>query len=121
MTKAPRPPKEKTPETQEPPQPVFDIHAKELPEWIDQKAFRSGGYPHKRKLKRKPYDKELHRLQIELLKMLDWVKRANGIISAMWRTCRRAAKSRCSTAPGTIAPASSACSASAPPNRRTLS
>lgn len=78
MTKAPKPQKTAKavkPAPKDPPKPVFDIHAEELPDWIDQKAFHSGGYPHKRKLKRKPYEKELHRLQIELLKMLDWVKR----------------------------------------------
>jgi polyphosphate kinase len=54
--------------------PVFDIQAKDLPDRIEVAAFRSGGYPYDKKLKRKLYDKEIEPLQIELLKMLAWVK-----------------------------------------------
>ncbi len=53
----------------------FNIEAEKLPEWVERKAFGSGGYPHKHKMKPKLYDKELWTLQVELLKLLDWVKR----------------------------------------------
>lgn len=53
---------------------AFDIDASDLPEAIDRAALRSGGYPYGKKLKRKTYAKELHRLQIELLKLQDWVQ-----------------------------------------------
>lgn len=52
----------------------FDIADPALPVEIDEGAFRSGGYPYDKKMKRKRYDKELLGLQIELLKLQNWVK-----------------------------------------------
>lgn len=52
----------------------FDIEAKQLPDAIEAAAFGSGGYPYDRKYKRKSYEKELVPLQIELLKLLGWVR-----------------------------------------------
>ena len=53
---------------------AFAIAAPDLPKEIDKAALGSGGYPYDAKLKRKTYAKDLHRLQIELLKLLDWVE-----------------------------------------------
>ena len=53
---------------------AFAIEAPDLPKEIDRAALTSGGYPYGEKLKRKPYAKDLRRLQIELLKLLDWVE-----------------------------------------------
>jgi polyphosphate kinase 2 len=53
---------------------AFDIEAPELPEAIRKAAFGSGGYPYDKAMKRKPYEKELEALQIELLKLQNWVK-----------------------------------------------
>ena len=53
---------------------AFAIDAPDLPKAIDKAALTSGGYPYDGKLKRKAYAKELRRLQIELLKLLDWVE-----------------------------------------------
>ncbi|MCB1545313.1 MAG: polyphosphate kinase 2 [Rhodoblastus sp.] len=53
---------------------AFAIDAPDLPKAIDKAALTSGGYPYDKKLKRKAYAKELRRLQIELLKLLDWVE-----------------------------------------------
>jgi polyphosphate kinase len=52
----------------------FKIEDKALPECIEKAAYGSGGYLYDDKLKRKTYDKQIARLQIELLKMLAWVK-----------------------------------------------
>ncbi len=52
----------------------FAIEAPDLPKQIDEAALRSGGYPYRKKLKRKPYARDLKRLQIELLKLQDWVQ-----------------------------------------------
>jgi polyphosphate kinase len=52
----------------------FDITTVDLPKSIDKAAFGSGDYPYDKKLKRKRYDKEMDALQIELQKMLAWVK-----------------------------------------------
>ncbi len=53
---------------------TFAIDAPRLPVEIDAVALRSGGYPYGRKLKREAYTKELRLLQIELLKLQDWVQ-----------------------------------------------
>jgi polyphosphate kinase 2 len=50
----------------------FDVPS--LPKWIDKAALRSGAYPYDDKMKRKAYDRELRLAQIELLKLLSWVK-----------------------------------------------
>lgn len=52
----------------------FRIGMDKLPDWIDDRALRSGGYPYDRKLPVKRYDAELRALQIELVKLLNWVK-----------------------------------------------
>lgn len=52
----------------------IDIKAKRLPAAIEAAAFGSGNYPYAKKLKRKLYDSQIGALQIELLKMLAWVR-----------------------------------------------
>jgi polyphosphate kinase 2 len=56
---------------------TFDIEAPELPKKIAQAAFESGGYPYPDRMKRKRYEKELLPLQIELQKLLSWVRENN--------------------------------------------
>ncbi|MDE2364619.1 MAG: polyphosphate kinase 2 [Hyphomicrobiales bacterium] len=53
---------------------AFAIDAPDLPPAIDKAALRSGGYPYDKRMKRKPYAKTLRSLQIELLKLQDWVQ-----------------------------------------------
>jgi polyphosphate kinase len=57
---------------------LFDIKAGELPAAIDEAAFGSGDYPYDRKMKRKRYEPELEALQIELLKLQNWVKESGA-------------------------------------------
>ena len=52
--------------------PAFDIEAETLPSEIVDSAFRSGDYPHGKRMKRKRYEKELAPLQIELQKLKSW-------------------------------------------------
>jgi polyphosphate kinase len=47
----------------------FDLDDPELPREIDAAALTSGGFPYHEKLGRKPDEKELQRLQIELIKL----------------------------------------------------
>ena len=54
--------------------PKFSLQDKELPPEIEERAFTSGGYPYDKRLKRKKYEKELRRLQIELLKVQNWAR-----------------------------------------------
>jgi polyphosphate kinase len=53
---------------------TFDITAPDLPKAIEKAAFSCGDYPYDKKYKRKRYDKEMEALQIELQKMLAWIK-----------------------------------------------
>jgi len=48
---------------------AFDLDDPELAPEIDAGALTSGGFPYHEKLGRKPYDQELERLQIELIKL----------------------------------------------------
>jgi len=55
----------------------FDLDDPKLPDAIEKAALGSGGYPYDKRLKRNPYERELGRLQSELLKLQDHV-RAKG-------------------------------------------
>ena len=52
---------------------AFKIDDEELAPEIEAAAFRSGRYPHAEEMKKKPYERELEALQIELLKAKDWI------------------------------------------------
>lgn len=52
----------------------FRVDAPELSPLIEERAYASGGYPYADRPKRKSYEKDLHGLQIELLKLQEWVK-----------------------------------------------
>ncbi len=54
----------------------FSVDAPELPEIIGARAYGSGNYPYTDRPKRKVYEEELRALQIELLKVQEWVKKA---------------------------------------------
>lgn len=58
-----------------PSRPAFDIEAETLPAAIVDAAIHSGDYPYSKPMKRKRYARELEPLQIELLKLLDWVRK----------------------------------------------
>ncbi|MFN0262382.1 polyphosphate kinase 2 [Tepidamorphus sp. 3E244] len=47
----------------------FDIDDPELPAWVEEDAFESGGYPYDERMKRKKYNKKLVQLHIELMKL----------------------------------------------------
>lgn len=57
------------------PEPAFDIEADAPPRSIVDASFRSGDFPYGKRMKRKRYARELGPLQIELLKLLDWVRK----------------------------------------------
>ncbi len=54
----------------------FDIRTCELPGEVEERALASGSYPYDKKLKTERYEEELHLLQIELVKMQDWLKKS---------------------------------------------
>ncbi|WOI54545.1 polyphosphate kinase 2 [Parvularcula sp. LCG005] len=51
----------------------FDIDDPVLPDWLDDTALQSGGYPYDNKIKKKIYAKELEKLQVELVKVQYWL------------------------------------------------
>lgn len=52
----------------------FDIDDPTLPDWIDDQALSSGDYPYDDKLNRDKYEKQLEKLQMELVKMQFWMQ-----------------------------------------------
>jgi len=55
----------------------FDIEASDLPDAIEEAALASGDYPYDAKMDDDEYEEKLRDLQIELLRMQDWI-RTNG-------------------------------------------
>ncbi|WP_371348498.1 polyphosphate kinase 2 [Ancylobacter sp. IITR112] len=53
---------------------AFSVEAPDMPAIIAERAYSSGFYPYSDRPKRKTYEAELHALQIELLKLQEWVK-----------------------------------------------
>lgn len=47
----------------------FDLDDPKLPAWVEQRALKSGGYPHADTIKDKFYEEDLTALQIELVKL----------------------------------------------------
>lgn len=54
----------------------YDIRVEKLSDEIEDAALESGGHPYNKKLKTGDYENELHLLQIELVKMQDWMKKS---------------------------------------------
>jgi polyphosphate kinase 2 len=55
---------------------IFPINVDELPKHIKQAALGSGNFPYDKLLGKREYQAQLYELQIELVKMLDWIKRS---------------------------------------------
>jgi polyphosphate kinase 2 len=47
----------------------FDLEDPQLPEWVERRALKSGGYPYDAEMKDKAYKRELELLQVELAKL----------------------------------------------------
>jgi polyphosphate kinase 2 len=63
---------------------VFDIDAVALPKWIDDNALQSGGFPYDKKLDEDTFEKELERLQIELVKVQFWMQKTGKRVMALF-------------------------------------
>ncbi len=55
----------------------FDLDNPQLPDWIANEAFGSGGYEYDKKLKRSSYEQTLVNLQIELVKLQAWLQKTD--------------------------------------------
>ena len=61
---------------------VFDIDNPKLPDWLDKRALKAGGYPYDDKMDWDEYGKTLETLQIELVKLQAWMqKTGNRVLS----------------------------------------
>jgi polyphosphate kinase 2 len=63
---------------------IFDVDDPVLPDWIDEDALASGGYPYKKKLKDEEYLEELEKLQIELIKVQFWLQATGKRVMALF-------------------------------------
>ena len=63
---------------------VFDVDQPDLPDWIEDEALKSGGFPYTKKLSQKKYNAELEQLQIELVKVQFWMQRTGERVMALF-------------------------------------
>jgi len=62
----------------------FDINDPKLPNWIDDQALQSGGYPYTSRMKSDEYEATLQRLQIELVKLQYWLQSTGGRVISVF-------------------------------------
>ncbi len=75
--------------------PDFNLDQPELPKSIEKAALGSGGYPYDERMKRKKYEKQLHELQIELLKLQAHVKKTGSRLVVVFEGRDSAGKGGC--------------------------
>jgi polyphosphate kinase 2 len=63
---------------------LFDIDDPELPKWIDDEALASGDFPYKKKLDDEEYEKELEKLQVELVKLQIWQQKSGARVMSIF-------------------------------------
>ena len=63
---------------------TFDIDDPKLPDWIDDVALASDNYPYKKRLKEEEYEKELEKLQVELVKVQLWLQATGQRVMALF-------------------------------------
>jgi polyphosphate kinase 2 len=63
---------------------VFDIDDPKLPDWVDRKKLGAGGFPYDKKLPEEEYEKELEKLQIELVKLQAWMQKTGSRVLALF-------------------------------------
>jgi polyphosphate kinase len=62
----------------------FDLDDPDLPDWVEDAALTSGGYPYDRKYGAKEYEEELNLLQQELVKVLFWLQEKGKRVIALF-------------------------------------
>jgi polyphosphate kinase len=63
---------------------LFDIDNPKLPKWIDEAKLASGGYPYDKKLDDDTALKTLETLQIELVKLLEWMAATKARVAVVF-------------------------------------
>ncbi len=55
----------------------FDLDNPKLPDWVEESAITSGGYPYEKRMKKRDYEERLEELQGELVKLQAWMREEN--------------------------------------------
>lgn len=96
---AKQPQKAKTKPAAKPSAPLpINLDEPTLPAAIEEAAFASGGYPYDKKLKREPYEAELVKLQVELVKLHAHMAKSGERIVAIFEGRDAAGKGGCISA-----------------------
>jgi polyphosphate kinase 2 len=62
----------------------FDINNPVLPDWIDDEALASGGFPYNKKLDEETYERQLEALQVELVKLQIWQQKSGARVMSIF-------------------------------------
>ena len=73
----------------------FDLEDPKLPDWVEERALASGGYPYDDTIKDKHYEEELTLLQIELVKLQRYVNESGARLVALFEGRDAAGKGGC--------------------------
>lgn len=63
---------------------LFDIDNPELPKWIDDEDLDSGDFPYDKKLDEEDYEKDLEKLQVELVKLQIWQQKSGARVMTIF-------------------------------------
>ena len=63
---------------------IFDVDEPKLPDWVKKKALASGNYPYPHKMPRRDYERTLERLQVELVKLQNWMQKNGSRVMALF-------------------------------------
>ncbi|MCR4268965.1 polyphosphate kinase 2 [Nitratireductor sp. ZSWI3] len=63
---------------------TFDIDDPKLPDWVKDSKLSAGGFPYKDELDNDDYEKQLERLQIELVKLQGWMQQGGARVLALF-------------------------------------
>ncbi|MCF3641959.1 polyphosphate kinase 2 [Rhizobium sp. TRM95111] len=63
---------------------TFDVDDPKLPDWVDDKALSSGGYPYEEKFDKDEYEDTLEKLQVELVKAQFWLQETGHRVIAVF-------------------------------------
>ncbi len=73
----------------------FDLEDPMLPDWVEQRALASGGYPYDDTIKDKLYEEQLTLLQIELVKLQRYINQSGARLVALFEGRDAAGKGGC--------------------------
>ncbi len=63
---------------------TFDIDDPKLPGWVKDNALAAGGFPYDKEYDKDTYERELERLQIELVKLQSWMQASGERVMALF-------------------------------------